>query len=317
MIKATENVKISLSVLVAFIVTFSLLVVFLNHYSYTNTFYSQHFDPKIKKVFLLGSSYVGYLNTTLINENISQEYQNYVVYNLAYGSDHPKTRLTTINEIISSKPQIVFYGISYRDFSTFDKPTPLPDPHQSFVQLASSENLGNNVEFPNPIRATVSAFQDTLSSAGLQIATSNVFEPNTPFFSYPPGSSTIKTDTEMRKLLPGYGLDTMYLAPASENQELLALKTIINDLKKNNIKVIVFATPVSRVYLDGLSDIQKGTFDSILENLYNESGVKIYNLTDKYADLPIWLELGHVAYNKNSSIYSKDVAKIISDEIGS
>lgn len=312
----SENSKIILSVLVAFVFIFSLLVTFLNQYSYSNTFYSQHFDPKIKKVFLLGSSYVGYLNTTLINEKISDEHQDYIVYNLAYGDDHPRLRIATVNQIIATKPEAVFYGISYRDFANFDTRTLLPDPHQVFVNLGSNLGFDYLQEFPNPIRASISVFQNALSSMGLRIAETNFFEPNTPFFSYPPGSSKIENFTEMKKLLPGYGLDTMQILPARQNQELSALETVVTDLQKHNIRVVVFATPVSRVYLDGLSEKQKDAFNSILGSLSTDTGVKIYNLTDKYADLPIWVELGHVAYNKNSAIYSRDVARMISDEIG-
>ena len=38
-------------------------------------------------------------------------------------------------------------------------------------------------------------------------------------------------------------------------------------------------------------------------------------LQNKYADLPIWMDVIHVAYNENSMIYSEDVAKKIISEI--
>jgi hypothetical protein len=41
---------------------------------------------------------------------------NFEVYNLSIGADTPKERIVSLNNIIESKPEIIVYGIGYRDF---------------------------------------------------------------------------------------------------------------------------------------------------------------------------------------------------------
>lgn len=90
---------------------------------------------------------------------------------------------------------------------------------------------------------------------------------------------------------------------------------MINNLKMNGINVVLFTTPLHKIYLDELPNSEKQTFDEILERIKKGTNVKIYDLTDKYSDLPIWTNISHVAYNKNATIYSEDIAKIILGEI--
>ena len=70
------NGIITLCVVVSFCVAFTALFLVTTSENITpskkiQNFYSQDFDSNSKKVLLLGSSYVGTLNTTLINEKIS------------------------------------------------------------------------------------------------------------------------------------------------------------------------------------------------------------------------------------------------------
>jgi hypothetical protein len=54
----------------------------------------------------------------------------------------------------------------------------------------------------------------------------------------------------------------------------------------------------------------------MMEELQSKYGISVYDLTDKYADLPIFVNTDHVAYNKQSAIYSQDIAKMILNQTG-
>ena len=100
-----------------------------------------------------------------------------------------------------------------------------------------------------------------------------------------------------------------------KNKRLAEFKEILKELKNNNIKIIIFTTPYSRVFLDSIPSSNTATFNLILKQISDEFNVKIYSLTYRYADLNIWHDYQHLAITKNSIIYSDDIAKIILTEI--
>jgi len=73
-------------------------------------------DSTNGKIFIVGSSNVYAINATSINEQLSNEQKNYLVYNLADQGDNPTRRLNSIDNIISHKPEFVLYGIGIWDF---------------------------------------------------------------------------------------------------------------------------------------------------------------------------------------------------------
>ena len=107
------NGKITLCVIISFFFTFTLLFS-INASSLDPTpslfnyqFFTQEFDPNKKIIFLLGSSNVGQLNVTKINEMVSSQHNDYEIFNLSYNADTPKIRFKSIEETISLKPKYV------------------------------------------------------------------------------------------------------------------------------------------------------------------------------------------------------------------
>ena len=136
------NKKIVFYVFIAFLISFFILYFFqfwskshIEIFKLENNFFSSNFDTHDKKIFIIGSSEVGMLNATYINVNLSTP--GYTVHNLAIPSDTPSQRLNSIEQIILLKPQLVVYGVGYRDFS--DKNT-----------LIKSENSPENKLLPDP-----------------------------------------------------------------------------------------------------------------------------------------------------------------------
>jgi len=76
-------------------------------------FFSSNF-PEQQTIFLLGSSHMGIINVTRVNDMMVDD--NITVYNLAEPGNSPSVRIKQLEQIISAKPEIVFYGLSYRDF---------------------------------------------------------------------------------------------------------------------------------------------------------------------------------------------------------
>ena len=121
---SNSNSKITLSVLSVLLFSFLLVIFFMNTYGSSMEdnkiwFYHQDFDASEKKLFLVGSSHIAQINEVFIQNFIFDSKSNYKIYNLGYGEDKPVKRLAYINDIISAKPEIVVYGISFRDFANF------------------------------------------------------------------------------------------------------------------------------------------------------------------------------------------------------
>ena len=315
------NTRIVLSILISFLIAFAVLLVVLNSFdTHKNEkkFSWDNLSTK-KKIFILGSSQVGQLNTNFIDEQITKYDSTYVVYNLATFSDDPTRRLGQLEGIISAKPVLVVYGIGFRDFGTYVSNTnqqyTLPNTQQFFHYIITPRNLiqYDFSSFENPKLTTLTMFRN---SFGLVKECEACNEPNTPFYSHDiKHLKIIKNQHELEKEVKDNGSTLVNYIHSPENQNLIALKKILVSLQKNNIKVILFTTPHNRAYLDAIHDSEKQAYSLILENISKEYNVKIYSLEDNYADLNIWSSTDHVSYTKEAVIYSDDISKIIIDEL--
>jgi len=107
-------------------------------------FYSQNFNQNEKKIFILGASPVNAINSNIVNSILHDTNINFKTYNLGKGSDDPDKRIDSLDLIIDSKPELVLYGIGYRDFQakisadriseTTKTKSILPNPHDFFEE---------------------------------------------------------------------------------------------------------------------------------------------------------------------------------------
>ena len=119
------NIRITITVAIVFILVFGTL--FVSHdYSSSkgekndhDKFFTKQFD-KNKKIFILGSSHIGTLNTTLVNQIINNYDSKFEVFHLGYNGDKPEKREQMLPDILALNPSLVVYGISYRDFGSFN-----------------------------------------------------------------------------------------------------------------------------------------------------------------------------------------------------
>ncbi len=184
------TIKISLYAICSVVLAFSILITvdFFQYYQLQNdgkdfskildiigqekiaqaNFFSKPLEFDENNIFLIGSSHIKSLNTTFIQDQLSKNNQDFIVYNLAVGADSPEERLKNLDLLISSKPKIVVYGIAYRDFMVglFDsgqldiKSTLLPDPNSFFNE--QTKELFSHYDFDfmeNPKLVTLTALK--------------------------------------------------------------------------------------------------------------------------------------------------------------
>ena len=314
------NGKITLCVIISFFFTFTLL--FSTNASsldptpslFNYEFFTQEFESDKKIILLLGSSNVGQLNVAKINEIVSSQHTDYEIFNLAYNADTPKVRFNSIEETISLKPEYVFYGVSFIDFRSPTEKENIFDIKFSFAQLLPN----NTIEKFNPKFNTIEKIKETFVSTDLFPPPRKFFSiPNTPFFEYNEDSTTILTEEELKRGLPLSGVYASEINLTDDHQEVQHFEKIISEFQKNNIKVVIFTTPVHNLYYNALSDSVKDDFNKLLEKISNDYDVKIYDFSNEFGDMDIYWDLIHVSYNEKSLVYSESAAKIILKEIES
>jgi hypothetical protein len=236
---------------------------------------------------------------------------NYQVFNLSYGGDTPILRTQFIDEMIAVKPIIVIYGFSYRDLQKGGEYPfhPLPDP-KYFSHLLSKVVFSSDV---NPKLITLQFIQKQLGNPFV-VSKGFISFPNTPFYSYP-SNQPIANDSELRRdsnNVPKFNLESI-----DSKIQVQYLIELIHKLQTNDIKVVLFLTPLTNQYMSAIPPSQHLIFNSTIDHIKKETNVTIYDLRYKYSDMHIWMNPHHVALNETSLIYSKDVSKIIRDELDS
>lgn len=278
------------------------------------------------RLFILGASHVQPLNTTFIQDDLFANHFNYTVYNLGKGSDTPARRLSDLDELISANPSFIAYGISYRDFGDampsgqqFKKPV---------AYLPDIEQMEKNVFLKLKIPSTTFSFMDNpqeITLEALHFLSTKLLKPNTSSSSYYPwpnepfeinrNYTSVLNNTQLALYYNTHPNEFYGISSVSDNENAIALEEIISKLQKHHIKIIIFTTPQSRYFLDTLSNPDKKNFNSILEKISTDCGIRIYQLNDNYTNLNVWNDPTHVTFGGNGTIYSNDISTIILGEL--
>lgn len=309
--------KIIFTVIFSFIVTLSIFLIVFNQFPIednnlkNHSFFYQEFDSKNKKIFLLGSSHTGQINSTLLQNNISNIDENVIIYNLAYNTDTPKKRIDQLQQIIELQPSLIFYGISFRDFGNIGIEQDSPLEINNFLSDFLEQIF--NVNEINPKLITLQAIRDTFSATNIFPSKGDrTYLDNQPFFSYDRSQMIIVSDEELQK--QQVTTKILDIGKKDTNEKFQYFKKFLQEMKNEEIKVIIFTTPVHKYYLENIPDKDKKEFELILDEIEKEYNLKIYDFSDKYTDMQIWYNLSHVSYNKKSMIYSEDISEMIISE---
>ena len=310
---------------IMFSVIFAILVVTVI-FAFSTDLYIQVYDPNWHgiinssksvdsskgKIFIVGSSNINAINATSINEQLSNEQKNYLVYNLADQGDNPIRRAGSIDNIISHKPEFVLYGVGLWDFQ---KPISHLQSHSASDFLLQPGDFFKSLFQDNidlygygPGKIFISPKDRSLTSVKYILRGPD--QPYHPFIRFDP--TPIHSNEKLVEVFgwpENNGLDV-----TEENKKIIALNQIIHKLQKNDIKVILFSYPHSKaLYTFEPQDLKD--FQRMLDNKSNEFDIPIYSLHEKYVDLEIWRETLHVAIHPDAQIYTDDILKIILKEI--
>jgi hypothetical protein len=312
------NGQIVISVAIAFFIVFSSLLVldyvFLDPDTKNHYFFLQ--ENKDKKILILGSSHVGILNTTLIDELVLEN-SDYNVFNLGYSNDKPEKRFEILQEMISLEPEIVFYGISYRDFGYHQYEDQfIPKKSMMMEKLLGMQNHEINPKL-NTLKAIKSIFTENNSEINEHSTdTKTIIHTNAPFFPIQSYYTDTASESDLRRDGNVFIASQIYIEPEN-NSQVENFKTIIDEFQNKDIKVVLFVIPHHTFYLDAITPDTKQTFEKILKEINNEFNVKIYDFQKKYIDFPYWYDVEHVAYVPGAMEYSKEIANMINSEIDS
>jgi len=315
------NLKIVLAVCIAFAITFTSLYLAINIFDnseridYKNQFYSKQFQLNENKILLIGSSHIGHLNMSHVINKIENENLDFTIYNLADNGDSPKFRYDELSQIISLEPELVFYGISYRDFNQLSE---LSNSQRNDFTIKNSldDLVPEELKSINPQLLTRKVIRDVLDDSGIiKKPTYEIKPKNTPFFSLGDLQTKISHQNELKRQLLTVLPDPKKIQIESQNnEEIEKFHKILRELQSEGISVIIFTTPINPIYLDEIKNSTKILFNDELKNISEEYDIKIYDFENNYADLEIWNNLDHIAYNKKSIIFSDDIANMVIKE---
>jgi hypothetical protein len=275
-------------------------------------FFSQELEGK-NKIFILGSSHVYALNPILISNELQKKGENFTVYNLGSLGDDFEERERTIEMIIQENPKLVLYGIEPRAFETKGRNL-VSTTNEILPSIPSILELFDSIEFEKKglLKNPKFALIRTISNPIGDIDKNERPYQNSPFLIYDPNVSQITDLEDLYKHEKEY---FSTIQPAEINSNLLYLKRIVDKLQNNDIKVILFITPHSKIFLDYFPENERNIFEDIIKNISITKDIVVYSEIDRYSDLNIWYDHTHLAVNNNTNFYSKDVSKMILDEI--
>ncbi len=248
---------------------------------------------------MIGSSQVYQINATKINEKLQLTNEEYVVYNFGMHGTFLESFID--NHGLELSPDIILYGISYRDF---------------FVDVKNKDNF---LDINNLFSNIILEIKPDLSSKNPKATTLQTIRKligNKEFFPDPIDNLIYIYGDDIIRTQVSYSEANFYkITNYEKNPNVKKLEDIIEISKEKEIKIILFHPPFHKYYLNLIPDESKQNFKMIMDKISDKYNVKIYDLHGNYADLDIWADLVHVAYHPDAMIYTDDVAEIILQEI--
>jgi len=293
-------------------------IIGMNYNEIQEKFFSKEFKINEKKIFIIGSSYTQSLNTTEINSKIQKQCIECQVYNLSIQGDSIEKRSQVIDSIISAKPEMIIYGISEDNFSNnenveYDNSNPIfPDIKNLILNKIDFTKYIEFLEIPaSPKDKTWNIIRQINKDDSINQRF--IPYPNSPFLKILDASTISISEMELRSLasnIPSSGK----INDPENNKKFQILKEMINKIKKNDIKIILFMVPIHDYALSIQSEEFKKSFELIREGLMNSSKIEINPRFSNYTNMPIWHDLLHIAVNNESLIYSEDIGNLILKE---
>ena len=220
------NRKICFVIAVVFIFVFSGFFLFNDAFMKISEdkFYSQEFDSSKKKILIYGSSHLLQLNSTHIKDRVTTVSENYSVFNMAENGDTPKKRSLNIDRDLELEPEIVIYGVGFRDFS-------LEQEQSLQTELDISDLIPfdtTEVETLNPKLTTLQVLRSFTIDLMKADEKSDIPYPNTSIFAEVIQEKIASSD-ELRKDSESV---REFIITTQDNEQLDYFRTIIQDITR-------------------------------------------------------------------------------------
>ena len=226
---------------------------------------------------------------------------------MSENGDTPKKRSLNIERDLELEPEIVIYGVGFRDFS-------LEKEQNLQTELSVADLLPfdtTEVETLNPKLTTLQVLRSFTIDLTKTDDKTDVPYPNTSIFAEVIQEKIASSD-ELHKDSESI---REFIITTQDNEQLDYFRTIIQTLQENNVKVAVMATPYHNSVIEKIPEIEKRNFYKILSDIEDELGVQVYDFSNEYEGLSIWRDTSHVALNQKSIVFSDDFAQMIIQEI--
>jgi len=330
-----SNLKISVSVTIAFVISFLLLFSYMQLYELgeltSNLIEKEEIDKfnERKNIFLLGSSFVGSLNSSHVENYLKKNDLDSNVYNVR---DNKIFRMIEIsNSIILANPDIVVYGIGYRDIgyiendcmitSYFIPPYNNKTIEELLIQYESKKLFdiseiitAKNPKFElfdlsefHPKYITIELLRHYLKGEKIyELTISN----QSGISEIPLGEFKFSEIVNINDL---NSLDSQVYGMCYEyrDQELDNLRLVMNKLSEKESRIIIFIPPFTQSYIEKMPQELKESLTTSIFNVAKEFNAEFYDLSENYKVKNIFEDHTHVAKNPKSTIFSEDIAKII------
>jgi len=333
--KITPTITILLTIFLAIIFAFIIYLVFvtalINPWLENNqrelcvlNFYSHNISTNTPKIYFIGTSQIKEgIDCYIIENDLNSLNKSFACYNLAVNADSPLRRLTELNSIIKTKPDIVIIGTQFNEIYQG------ADIEDSRLMLLSNKIILDNTSSElfdtkqlgllnlNPIVRDISNRIYIISY--LNYITINKLFPNSVAdyeyrnnFKNPyKNVNNLSTEEKMDKINQSPLVNNSKIAEYYGNTtQKLALKHIIEELRLNNITVIVINMPVDPLKSESISNSTRNNYFSYLDSM----GVIYYDFETRYPS-NYFHDITHMnAQGRN--VFSHDIAKIINREVG-
>jgi vacuolar-type H+-ATPase subunit F/Vma7 len=279
-------------------------------------------NPNSKCIYFIGCSQTRQgVDAYSVEDYLKEANCSSQIFNIGVDADTPLKRITEINNIIETKPDLVVLCLSYRSFFA-----PVPEDKlylahygtkidEEDCKLFNEEQLKiirqNDVgRFFDKRRYFVSSVKFLLKDDGRYYFINN--------FKNPGGLYGSASEEEVQKIMKNPESEIMSeFVPdrdAPENQIIFeqqkkALKYTIEKLEENGIHVVIINMPLNPKLSEKISESTRENVSSFLKSI----DTPYYDFETNYPQEYFW-DLNHMNID-GRSVFSTDISKILSDEI--
>jgi len=333
--KVSPSIKILLTVLFAvtfaYICYFVFITALVDPWLENNqrelcilNFYSNNNNTNASEIYFIGTSQVKEgIDCYIIEDYLNNSNLSYAIYNLAVNADSPLRRLTELDLIIKSKPEMVIIGIQIRDIYK-----------NSDIQDSRLMLLSNKITLDNTSAGLFDAKELRLLNLDpvtkviskriyifsfFNYVTLNKIYPNSiADYEYRNNFKNPYKNVENLSINEKIDIlhhdqtlnDTLFLEYYGSSTNKLALRHIVQELQKNKITVIIISMPSDPLKSTYISNATRNDYFAYLDSL----NVTYYDFENRYPS-SYFHDLTHMN-EQGRTAFSRDIAEIIIRQVG-